>query len=395
MGRIRVMIVDDVAIVRRLVADALAVDPELQVVGMAANGREALAKIPTLAPDLIVLDYEMPEMDGLETLRELKRTGCPAHVVLFSTYTRTGAKATLDALWLGADDYATKVSASDLVAASRCVQSELIPKIKALCSGSRSGSGPAFASPTPPSGAEVAGLMAASSAEGLIPAGPAPAPPVAPRARDMLTGKAARTAGAVRTEIVAIAASTGGPRALATLLEFMPRDLAAPIVIVQHMPPLFTKSLAERLDGSTPLRCAEGEDGAVLEPGTVWVAPGNWHMTVAREGAAAVIRLTGDPPENSCRPAADPLFRSVADIYGASALGVVLTGMGQDGLRGAERIRGRGGAILAQDEASSVVWGMPGAVAKAGLADRVLPPRDLASEIARRVASGRRRATVA
>jgi two-component system chemotaxis response regulator CheB len=375
------MIVDDVAIVRRLVADALSVDPELQVVGMAANGREALAKIPSLAPDLIVLDYEMPEMDGLETLRELKRSGSRVRVVLFSTYTRHGAKATLDALWLGADDYATKVSASDLVAASRCVQTELIPKIKALCPPDDA---PGPAATLPP-------------AELLVPAGPPPAVrATATRAREILGDRASgRSAAPGRTEIIAIGASTGGPRALATLLEFLPRDLAAPIVIVQHMPPLFTRSLAERLDGGTPLRCAEGEDGAVLTPGTVWIAPGNWHMCVAREGSATVLRLTGDPPENSCRPAADPLFRSVADVYGAGALGVVLTGMGQDGLRGAERIKQRGGAILVQDEASSVVWGMPGAVAKAGLADRILPVRDIAAEIARRVASGRRRATVA
>ncbi|HYJ31955.1 MAG TPA: chemotaxis response regulator protein-glutamate methylesterase [Candidatus Binatia bacterium] len=380
MRRIRVMIVDDVAIVRRLVADALAVDPELLVVGMAANGREALAKIPSLAPDLIVLDYEMPEMDGLETLRELKRIGSRARVVLFSTYTRHGAKATLDALWLGADDYATKVSASDLVAASRCVQSELIPKIKALCSDDAS------AATTTPVPAPTA------AAEPVVPAGPPPAL----RTREALSGRApGRNAGPGRAEIIAVGASTGGPRALATLLERLPRDLAAPIVIVQHMPPLFTRSLAERLDGGTPLRCAEGEDGAVLEPGTVWIAPGNWHMTVAREGSAAVLRLTGEAPENSCRPAADPLFRSVADVYGAGALAVVLTGMGQDGLRGVERIKQRGGAVLVQDEASSVVWGMPGAVAKAGLADRVLPVRDIAAEIARRVASGRRRATVA
>jgi len=381
MRRIRVMIVDDVAIVRRLVADALSVDPELQVVGMAANGREALAKIPSLAPDLIILDYEMPEMDGLETLRELKRSGSRVRVVLFSTYTRHGAKATLDALWLGADDYATKVSASDLVAASRCVQTELIPKIKALC--------PPDDAPAP--------AVALPPAEMLVPAGPPPAVrATATRAREILGDRASgRSAAPGRTEIIAIGASTGGPRALATLLEFLPRDLAAPIVIVQHMPPLFTRSLAERLDGGTPLRCAEGEDGAVLTPGTVWIAPGNWHMCVAREGSATVLRLTGDPPENSCRPAADPLFRSVADVYGAGALGVVLTGMGQDGLRGAERIKQRGGAILVQDEASSVVWGMPGAVAKAGLADRILPVRDIAAEIARRVASGRRRATVA
>jgi two-component system chemotaxis response regulator CheB len=270
---------------------------------------------------------------------------------------------------LGADDYATKVAATDLIAATRCVQSELIPKIKALC---------------PPEEEREMRAGAAAMAASARPAGrPAIGAP-----------GGGRTAAAARAELVAIGASTGGPRALATILERLPRDLAAPIVIVQHMPPLFTKSLAERLDGGTPLRCAEGEDGAVLEPGTVWIAPGNWHMKVVREGNTASLRLTGEPPENSCRPAVDPLFRSAADAYGPGALGVVLTGMGQDGLRGAERIRERRGALLVQDEATSVVWGMPGAVARAGLADRVLPVRDLAAEITRRVSAARRRATV-
>ena len=367
------MVVDDVAIVRRLVVDALSVESEIQVVGMAANGREALAKIPSLTPDLVILDYEMPEMDGLETLRELKKLYPRIRVVLFSTYTRHGAKVTLDALWLGADDYATKVSASNLVSAMRCVQSELIPKIKALC---------------PPDEeremrAGVAAMVAA-------------APPMAAARASVQGGRApGRLASAARTEIVAMAASTGGPRILATILEKLPADLSAPIVIVQHMPPLFTKSLAERLDGCTPLRCAEGEDGAILAPGTVWIAPGNWHMRVIREGNVATLKLSGEAPENSCRPSADPLFRSVADAYGSAALGVVLTGMGQDGLKGSERIRERGGAILAQDEASSVVWGMPGAVARAGIAERVLPGREIAAEIARRVTAGRRRAPVA
>jgi two-component system, chemotaxis family, protein-glutamate methylesterase/glutaminase len=275
---------------------------------------------------------------------------------------------TLDALWLGADDYATKVSASNLVAATRCVQSELIPKIKALC---------------PPDEeremrAGVAAMVAA-------------APPAAAAAvRASLLGGRAPGRAATRTEIVAMGASTGGPRILATILEKLPHDLAAPIVIVQHMPPLFTKSLAERLDGCTPLRCAEGEDGAILAPGTVWIAPGNWHMRVVREGNTATLKLSGEAPENSCRPSADPLFRSVADAYGSAALVVVLTGMGQDGLKGAERVRERGGAVLAQDEASSVVWGMPGAVARAGIAERVLPGREIAAEITRRVTAGRR-----
>jgi len=367
------MVVDDVAIVRRLVIDALSVDPEIQVVGMAANGLEALAKIPSLSPDLVILDYEMPEMDGLETLRELKKAYPKIRVVLFSTYTRHGAKVTLDALWLGADDYATKVTASDLVAATRCVQIELIPKIKALC---------------PPD--EEREMRAGAAA--MAAAAPAGA---AAMAREGAGRAPRRGASPARTEIVAIGASTGGPRALAAILERLPRDFAAPIVIVQHMPPLFTKSLAERLDGCSELRCSEGEDGAVLGPGTVWIAPGNWHMKVSRVGNTASLRLSGEPPESSCRPAADPLFRSVADAYGPAALGVVLTGMGQDGLKGSERIRERGGAVIAQDEATSVVWGMPGAVTRAGLADRVLPAREIAAEIARRVAAGRRRTPVA
>jgi two-component system chemotaxis response regulator CheB len=370
MRRIRVMLVDDVAIVRRLVTDALSIDPEIQVVGMASNGKEALAKISSFAPDLVVLDYEMPEMDGLETLRELKRSHPGVRVILFSTYTRHGAKVTLDALWLGADDYATKVTASDLTTAARCVQNDLLPKIKALC---------------PPVEERRSGMMALPTP--VVPAGPKPGTGGAPASSARATP--------ARSEIVAIGASTGGPRALATILERLPRDLAAPVVIVQHMPPLFTKSLAERLGGSTPLRCYEGEDGAALTPGTVWVAPGDWHMTVVREGSAAVLKLTGERPENSCRPAVDPLFRSVADAYGAGALGVILTGMGQDGLRGAEQIRQKKGAILAQDEATSVVWGMPGAVSRAGLCDRILPVREIAAEITRRVSPARRKATVA
>jgi two-component system chemotaxis response regulator CheB len=375
MRRIRVMLVDDVAIVRRLVTDALSIDPEIQVVGMASNGKEALAKISSFEPDLVVLDYEMPEMDGLETLKELKRSHPGVRVVLFSTYTRHGAKVTLDALWLGADDYATKVTASDLTTAARCVQNDLLPKIKALC--------PPEKERQPTSGTTVLPTP-------VIPAGPKPVTGRAPGAGE----RGGRVMTQARSEIVAIGASTGGPRALATILERLPRDLAAPIVIVQHMPPLFTKSLAQRLGGSTPLRCYEGEDGAPLTPGTVWIAPGDWHMTVVRDGNTALLRLSGEPPENSCRPAVDPLFRSVADAYGAGALGIVLTGMGQDGLRGAERIKEKKGAILAQDEATSVVWGMPGAVSRAGLCDRILPVREIAAEITRRVSPARRKAAV-
>lgn len=359
MRQVRILIVDDVAIVRRLVRDALAADPELQVVGEAADGIEALDKLPALRPDLLVLDYEMPGMNGLETLRQVRRTHPGVRVILFSTHTRYGAKLTLDALWMGADDYATKITANSPAEAMRCVQSELVPKIKALC-----------ADPAPGTGEPVHASPRAS-------AGPAGAP-------------------AQRAEILAIGASTGGPKALATILETLPPDLPIPIVVVQHMPALFTRSLAERISSSTPHRGAEAADGTPLAPGTVWIAPGDRHLVLERHGVEVRLVTNSDPPENSCRPSVDPLFRSVAEIYGAGALGLVLTGMGQDGLRGARRIRDAGGRILVQDEPTSVVWGMPGAVARAGLADAIVPIGGVAAEIVR-LASGTRsrRATVA
>ena len=364
MRRIRVMVVDDVSIVRRLVSNALGADPDIEVVGSAANGREAVEKIPVVKPDLVILDYEMPEMDGMETLTEIrKRPGGPK-VIFFSSYTRQGAKVSLDALWQGADDYATKVTADNLAAATLCVQSELLPKIKALCESL------------------VGGRSEGGSSAVPTPAPPAPAVSAGPSL--------------YRAEILAIGASTGGPRALSAVIEGLPADFPIPIVVVQHMPPLFTRSLAERIASRSALRCAEGVDGALVEPGTVWIAPGNWHMTLERDGGDTRLRLLADPPENSCRPSVDPLFRSVAELYSGAALGVILTGMGQDGLLGARALHERHGRIVVQDEATSVVWGMPGAVARAGLAHRIVPLPEMSSEILKHVSSaGRRRATVA
>ncbi len=364
MRRIRVMVVDDVSIVRRLVTNALGADPDIEVVGAAANGREALEKIPVVKPDLVILDYEMPEMDGMETLKEIRKKPGGPKVIFFSSYTRQGAKVSLDALWQGADDYATKVTADNLAAATLCVQSELLPKIKALCES-----------------------MAAPRSQAPAPVALPAAPPASP---------ATSGSGLHRAEILAIGASTGGPRALSAVIEALPAEFSIPIVVVQHMPPLFTRSLAERIASRSALRCAEGVDGALVEPGTVWIAPGNWHMSLQREGADTRLRLTADPPENSCRPSVDPLFRSVAELYGAGALGVILTGMGQDGLLGARSLHERQGKIIVQDEATSVVWGMPGAVARAGLANRIVPLHEMAGEILKHVsAAGRRRATVA
>lgn len=364
MERIRVLVVDDVATVRRLVVDALSIDAEIQVVGMAANGREALERIPVVRPDLIILDYEMPEMDGMETLIEVKKSYPSIRVVIFSSHTRHGAKLTLDALWHGADDYVPKSPADNQTAAIQLIRTQLVPKIKGLC----------------------------RRPEVAEPAAPAPSPSArAPMQEEV--PRAARRPGITptRAEIVAIGASTGGPRALARLLQGLPGDFPVPIVIVQHMPPIFTRLLAERLGTQTTLRCAEAIEGAALGPGAVWVAPGDHHMTLERERGEIRIRLTNDPPVHSCRPAVDPLFYSVADAYGAGALGVILTGMGHDGYKGCERIRDAGGAVLAQDEASSVVWGMPGIVARAKIADRVVPLDEMAAEIAHRASAGVRR----
>lgn len=350
MPKIRVLVVDDAVVFRRLVAEDLSADPGIEVVGTAANGKIALAKLNQLNPDLVILDIEMPEMDGLTALREIRKTHPKLPVVMFSALTERGASATLDALALGATDYFAKPAAGGMEASQQIIRDELIPEIKALCR--KAGNG-AVSIPTP---------SAASAA-------------VVPRS--------------TAVEVVAIGTSTGGPNALAEIVAGLPADLPVPVVIVQHMPPMFTRLLAERLCAQSKLTVEEGQPGGALRPGHVWLAPGDFHMTVDRDGTVVRIRLQQGPPENSCRPAADVLFRSVAQVFGPNSLAVVLTGMGQDGLRGCEAIRAAGGQVIAQDESTSVVWGMPGFVARAGLADRVLPLGLIASEIVRRVRAGR------
>lgn len=366
MPKIRVLIVDDAVVIRRLLTDCLAGDPEIEVVGAAANGRIALAKIPQVNPDLVTLDVEMPELNGLETLVELRKSHPKLPVIMFSTLTERGASATLDALAAGASDYVTKPSnTGSMNIALQRVRDELVPKIKQLTGRARL----ADSLPAP----RTASLAAQPRTAPVVPLQRrvSPAPPSGP------------------PHVVAIGVSTGGPNALAELMPQLPGDLPVPIVIVQHMPPLFTRLLAERLDGRCPLRVREGAAGTELRPGEVYMAPGGHHMVIRRDGTRVLIALNDEPPENSCRPAVDVLFRSVVAVYGGHTLGVILTGMGQDGLRGCEYVRDVGGQVIAQDEATSVVWGMPGFVARAGLADRVLPLQAIAGEIVNRVRTGR------
>lgn len=363
MTGIRVLIVDDSVVVRRVLTELLSSDPELEVVGAAPNGRAGLEKANQLDPDVVILDVEMPELDGIQTLRELRRTNRRAAVIMFSTLTERGAAATLEALAAGASDYVTKpAGAAGLAEASARLRTELIPRIKHL------------ARRRPPAGREAA-------------AG-SPVPP----ARPPIVGAAAtRPAGSLprrsadKVEVVAIGVSTGGPNALAELLPALPAGFPVPVLVVQHMPPTFTRLLAERLDRVSSLAVCEAETGMPIKPGHVYVAPGDHHLVVERTGGSVVTRINQDPPENSCRPSVDVLFRSVAEVYGAHALGVVMTGMGQDGLRGSQVLVERGAMVLAQDEATSVVWGMPGYVVRAGVADAVLPLGALAGEIVKRV----------
>jgi two-component system, chemotaxis family, protein-glutamate methylesterase/glutaminase len=359
MPKIRILIVDDAVVVRRLVSDALSGDPEIEVVGTAANGRIALQKIPQVNPDLVTLDVEMPDMDGLTTLVELRKIYPTLPVIMFSTLTERGAVTTLEALSRGATDYVTKPANVGSVSEGILrVRNELIPKVKGICAA-RLG------------------------------------PPIAPKPRpDVSASVPLRppihverpSGGASELAAVAIGVSTGGPNALALVIPQLPADLRTPVLIVQHMPPVFTRLLAERLDLQSKLKVVEGQAGMIVRPGHVYLAPGGSHMVVRREGDVVRLALNQLPPENSCRPAVDVLFRSVAEVYGARSLAVVLTGMGADGVRGCEVIKERGGKTLIQDEASSVVWGMPGSVSQAGLADETLPLSKIAAAVAAKVA---------
>jgi two-component system chemotaxis response regulator CheB len=356
MKKIRVLVVDDSVVIRRLLSDILSQDPEIELAGTAPNGRIALAKLPQLNPDIVTLDIEMPELDGLGTLPELRKAYPKLPVIMFSTLTERGALATLDALALGATDYVTKpANVGSVAAAIQSVKDQLIPKIKALC---------------PLAHPPVAGRPIT-----LAPRVPA----------ERLANQAPQ-----RCSIVVIGSSTGGPQALAVVLKKLPPNFPVPIVIVQHMPPVFTNHLANRLNQECGLQVREAAGGETLEAGQVLIAPGNFHLELKRQGVAIKTIVQQGPPENSCRPAVDVLFRSAAEVFGPGCVGVVLTGMGQDGMRGSERIVSAGGMVIAQDEPSSVVWGMPRAVAEAGLARHVLSLESIPNELTRRVSVGRR-----
>lgn len=351
MPKTRVLVVDDAVIIRRIVSEVVEADPDLELAGWASNGRIGLAKIPQINPDCIILDVEMPEMDGLETLAEIRKSYPLLPVIMFSTLTGRGATKTLEALARGATDYVTKPA--NVGSVSECLErlrTELLPKIKTYAASRHA------------------------------------VPRAAGRTDKVLPLLRSRAAGHT-PEIVVIAASTGGPNALSAVVPALPGDFPLPVVIVQHMPPIFTELFAKRLDEISALTVREAAEATELMPGHVYIAPGGKHLELSKGLRTVTLKLTEDPPENSCRPAADVLFRSAVRIYGGAVLGVVLTGMGQDGLRGCQGIIEAGGRVLAQDQASSVVWGMPGAVTQAGLPEQVLALDQVAGGITARCVS--------
>ena len=348
MPPIRVLIVDDSVVTRAVLSELLRSDPEIEVAGTACSGSQALSLIPQLKPDLITLDLEMPGMDGLETLAGIRKLSSNLPVIMFSTFTLRGATATLEALARGATDYVTKpTQTSGIEGARQRARDELIPKIKSLCTM------PNFFLRLSP-----------------------------------ITTAAQRRAHAP-IDIVAIGTSTGGPNALAEMVPQFPGNFPVPIVIVQHMPPMFTRQLAERLNALTSLRVNEAQEGTRLAAGQIWIAPGDYHMNVVRRAGDVVLTMNQRPLEQGCRPAVDVMFRSVAGTFGAHALAIVLTGMGADGRSGAQAIREAGGAVIVQDEATSLIWGMPGSVVAAGQADHICPLALIAPEVVRRVSASR------
>ncbi len=353
--KFRILLVDDSSVVRRVLSDLISGDPQLEVAGTAPEGRTALKRISELRPDLVVMDVEMPVMDGLTAVAEIRRTDRHLPIIMFSTLTHRGATATLDALTLGADDYVPKERNSlGLAASMEDLRGDLLPKIHALC---------------------LRGLRR----QGRIHAEPLPPVRRLPRPAES------------QIEIVTVGVSTGGPDALSKLLPGIPQNLPVPVVMVQHMPEVFTRLLAERLSTKSPLPVKEVVGGETLTLGTIWLAPGGKHLRLMAGLSGVRLMLDSSEPRNFCRPSVDVMIESAVEIYGKGTLAVILTGMGSDGLHGCELVRKSGGQVIAQDEKSCIVWGMPGVVVRAGLADAIQPLSSIASEIVQRVMRRRSR----
>jgi len=352
------MIVDDSAVIRGLTTRWLEADPAVKVVASVSGGELALNALPRNQPDVVVLDIEMPGMDGMTLLPKLLEVEPSLKIIMSSTLTQQNASISLKALASGAADYIAKPSSRAEMHQTTDFRRALISKVKAL-GAARRGSKPS--SPTPRA------MAVAAAGNGTI---------------------TLRRPGLVVPHALAIGSSTGGPKALFALFESLKNSIRLPIFITQHMPPMFTTILADNIRRVSGAPCTEGVDGEEVEGGHIYVAPGDHHMTVVNDGGAKYIRLNQDPPEHYCRPSVNPMFRSLAAAFSGQTLGVVLTGMGSDGLAGGRILVQAGGTVIAQDEATSVVWGMPGAVAQDGVCSAVLPLEEIGPAISRIVSGG-------
>lgn len=372
-GRYRVMVVDDSAVIRGILTRWLEADPTLEVVASCANGLLALKAAREKPCDVIVLDIEMPEMDGLTALPQLVRAIPGVQVVMASTLTRRNADVSLKALAMGAADYLAKPESLREGTTAEDFHRDLLDKVKNLAAVGRRKA-------RWRTGLSTGSPAAVSGRDGAV-AQPTPASTLK-----------LRPWSSERPAILAIGSSTGGPQALLKVLALVGPSIEVPILVTQHMPATFTTILAEHIAKASGRPCTEGETGQSVQPGHIYVAPGGAHMEIERAAAGKnpTINLSHAPPENFCRPAVDPMFRSVARVYGARTLAVVLTGMGADGREGARAIAAAGGTIVAQDEPTSVVWGMPGAVATAGLASAIWPLDRVGPELVRVFAGGAR-----
>jgi two-component system chemotaxis response regulator CheB len=356
--KIRVLIVDDSAVIRKIIAQGLKSESQIEVVGYAENGKKALEAIELLAPDAITLDVEMPEMDGITTLKEIRKRDQHIPIVMFSSLTSEGGDDAIRALTAGASDCVGKpdYSTGSIEGAYKAIEEQLIPKILALAMQSRTRK-------------KITQQISDQKITTQINLADS-------RLKLKSVNKEAGFADAL-----CIGSSTGGPMALMELFSQLKQPLNIPVFIVQHMPENFTGLLASRLTATGGMTIKEGGDNEIALSGIAYIAPGGFHMTLSKKGNQILINLNKDAPENNCRPAVDVLFRSAAKVYGQNLLAVVLTGMGSDGLKGSREIAASGGLIYAQDEKSSVVWGMPGAVASEGLASKVVGIHEIAAHI--------------
>lgn len=358
---LKVMVVDDTVVYRKIVSDVLAELPHVEVVGTAHNGKAALQKLKTLKPDLLTLDIEMPEMSGIEVLQRLQTDAPQVGAIMLSTLTQQGGAMTMRALELGAFDFIPKPQSGTMAENREAVKEALSPMLKAFARSKQ--------------------IKSRLSSLPRVKTGPRPVQrhmTVHPRRAGRRTEKAS---------IVGIGISTGGPNALASMLPGIPGDIGVPVVIVQHMPPLFTQSLANSLNNKCALEVKEARTGEPLKPNVAYIAPGGLHMKIVAggDGKQRVLKITDDPPENNCKPSVDYLFRSIAEHYVGRATGVIMTGMGSDGNRGLQMMKNNGATVIAQDEASCVVFGMPKEPVESGLADVVAPLDRIAAEILKTV----------